>query len=70
MVMGSGSHFCVVAAVFVWWWLLVIVLGGHSHFWAVVFDHGPLGWVDIGHHWSSCFGYRCGVVEVVSSRWW
>jgi len=32
-----------VAAVFVWWQSLVVVLGGCSHFWAVVFDRGPLG---------------------------
>jgi len=33
--MGGGSHFWLVAAVFVCWWLLVVILDGRSHFWAV-----------------------------------
>jgi len=31
-----------------------------------VFDCDPLR-AGIGHHWASCFGYGCGVVEVVGS---
>jgi len=55
-----------VAAVFVWWRSLVIILGSCSRFWVVVFDHGPLGWVEVGRRWASCCGYGRGVVEV----WW
>jgi len=58
-----------VAAVFVWWQSLVVVLGGCSRFCMVVFDRGPLGWAEVGHHWVSCCGYGCGVVEVWW-RWW
>jgi len=59
----------VVVGVFVWWGSLVIVLGSCSCFWAVVFDRGPLGWVEVGRHWVSCCGYGHGIIEVWW-RWW
>jgi len=55
-----------VAAVFVWWQSLVVILGSCSRFWVVVFDHGLLGWVEVGRHWASCCGDGHSVVEV----WW